>query len=429
MINFFKKFFFIESSIKKNIAVLVSGTLISQIIPILFYPLFTRLFTPADFGLFALFLAIITWIDVISTGRYELAIILPEKDEDSIYTFGGGFIFLILICLLMCIIIFLFSENIGRILNTTAIKKCLWLTPPAVFVMGLAKLFNNWLIRKKSFKEFALNKIYQRGIEGVSTFGFSMVQSVNGLIAGDFIGRFSLMVIAARQVCKKDFRLTHIDRLRFIQILKRYKQFPLYNTIPAMFNTGCSLIPVFLISSFYSDVVTGYFNLSRQMLAIPVALISANLSQVLFRHVAEKKNNNLPIYEEVKSVAIKLGIVSIMMISLIFFLGPWLFKIIFGEQWTTAGEYCQIVVFSYAFSFIVTSLSIVLVVLDKVKMLSIWQTVYFIAMCILFLCKDLLIKEFLIVATIIDVLAFSIYLSLILNVLKKHDLNLSKTTS
>ena len=81
-----------KSEFSRNILTLMTGTTISQAIPISISPILTRIYTPEDFGVFALFLAITTIIGSFSNGRYELAIMLPENDEDAINIAGLGFI-------------------------------------------------------------------------------------------------------------------------------------------------------------------------------------------------------------------------------------------------------------------------------------------------------------------------------------------------
>lgn len=416
MLDLFKK-----EPFSKNVLILISGTTISHLIPLILYPAFTRLFTPADFGLFALFISIISLIDVISTGRLELAVVLPEKDKDSINVIAAGISFLLIICIILYLPVILLSDFISLQINNPEIKQWLFLAPIAIFIMGISKLFNYWLIRKKSFALFAANKIYQRILEGVFTLGFKAAKFSNGLIVGDFVGRFSLAAISLFQAVKKGFMFNLINKRDMLKMVKRYKEYPLYNTIPSLLNTSCTLLPVFLISSFYDESTTGYYNLSRQILAIPIALISANISQVLLRDITEKRNRNQMIYNDIKSLFYKLAVLSALFIIILFFSGPYLFGFFFGSDWKISGEYTQILVFSYAFSFIVTPLSSVFIALEKVKILSIWQISYFTLVCLLFFARYLEVKKFLLLVTIIDMLAFSVYLFLILKVAKKFD--------
>ncbi len=69
----------IKNKSSRNILTLMTGSTIAQAIPIAISPILTRLYTPEDFGVLALFTSLVTIFSVISTGRYEFAIMLPKK--------------------------------------------------------------------------------------------------------------------------------------------------------------------------------------------------------------------------------------------------------------------------------------------------------------------------------------------------------------
>ena len=73
-----------KSDFSRNVLTLMTGTSIAQAIPIAISPILTRIYTPDDFGIFALYMSIASIIAVIATGRYELAMMLPKKDSDAI---------------------------------------------------------------------------------------------------------------------------------------------------------------------------------------------------------------------------------------------------------------------------------------------------------------------------------------------------------
>ena len=69
-----------NSPFVKNVISLMTGTTAAQAIPILISPILTRLYKPEEFGAFALYMAIASVLSVVVSGRYELAVILPEND-------------------------------------------------------------------------------------------------------------------------------------------------------------------------------------------------------------------------------------------------------------------------------------------------------------------------------------------------------------
>src|SRR5688500_7777563 len=64
-----------------NVLSLTSATVIGQAVPMLATPLLSRLYSPADVGLYSTFSALLAVVIVVSSARYELAIALPDNDN------------------------------------------------------------------------------------------------------------------------------------------------------------------------------------------------------------------------------------------------------------------------------------------------------------------------------------------------------------
>jgi len=73
----------LKNEFNRNVLTLLTGTTIAQALPIAISPILTRIYTPEDFGVFALFISISAIFAAIVNGKYELAIVVPEKDEDA----------------------------------------------------------------------------------------------------------------------------------------------------------------------------------------------------------------------------------------------------------------------------------------------------------------------------------------------------------
>jgi O-antigen/teichoic acid export membrane protein len=69
--NFFKK-----SEFRKHVLTLLTGTTIAQAIPVAISPILTRIYSPEDFGLLAIYISIVTILATVITGAYDFAIVL-----------------------------------------------------------------------------------------------------------------------------------------------------------------------------------------------------------------------------------------------------------------------------------------------------------------------------------------------------------------
>ena len=106
-----------KSEFSHNVLTLMTGTTIAQAIPIAISPILTRIYTPEDFGVFALFLAITGVFSVVASGRYELALMLPRKEEDAINIFALGMMIIVLLTGVLFLTVFLFHTYLVDILN------------------------------------------------------------------------------------------------------------------------------------------------------------------------------------------------------------------------------------------------------------------------------------------------------------------------
>src|SRR5690554_8147650 len=71
-----------KSSFSRGVSVLIGGTASAQLLSVLAIPFITRLYSPDDFGLLAAFTAFLAFFTVLSAARFDLAIPLPESDQD-----------------------------------------------------------------------------------------------------------------------------------------------------------------------------------------------------------------------------------------------------------------------------------------------------------------------------------------------------------
>jgi O-antigen/teichoic acid export membrane protein len=405
----------------------MSGTTIAQLISIIFYPILSRLYSPEDYGVFGLFTGIYGFLDTIITLRYEMAIIIPRKDKDAINLTFGTVLISLINSLLFLIVIILFKNSILSLLNANKLGNWLYLIPLINFFFSIIKIYNYWLIRKKKFKSASINKICQKSSETAFSISFGFFTKLNGLIIGDIVGRFSLAVMSLYQAIKADYKFSLISYKKIKYNLKKYINFPLYNTLPTIFNTLGSLFPIFIINKYYNSTETGYFNFCRQLLLIPYVFISASLSQVLLQQFTEKKQNNTSLYKDTKKIFFILMLSGCAFIIMIFPFAPRLFSFFFGEKWLISGYYTQILIFSFTFSSIISPFSAIFYSFEKIKIVSLWQFLYFCSISSLFLFKGFNIYNFLIIYSVIDILLYSLYGLLIIYIIKNYEKSLRKS--
>src|ERR1039457_211590 len=129
----------------RNVFTLTSGITIAQMIPILLQPLLRRLFTPAEFGAYAIFLSIIEIVVSIGTLRYEVAIVLPKKDVLAANLLGLSLIISFAINALVLIGVLFFQKALANAVKFPP-KFAYWLyfIPLVTVLFCISQSINYW---------------------------------------------------------------------------------------------------------------------------------------------------------------------------------------------------------------------------------------------------------------------------------------------
>jgi O-antigen/teichoic acid export membrane protein len=386
----------LKSELFRNTSILISGTAVAQIIPILLQPILRRYFSPEIFGAYSVYLSLVGILIVISSLRYELAIILPGKDKEA----AGVFFLAILLnfffnILLLFAIIFWKSKILSFLNLSERFADYLYFVPLGTFLFSSYQSINYWLIRKKRFFPISVNKFVRRGFEGSAQIIFKFSKVSHGLIYGDLIGQIANVFSGIYQGSKSglSLRLFSTNKIRYV--INKYSEYPKFNIIPAFMSACSYLLPAIIINKFYSAENTGYFDLSKLLLSIPPALIASSISNVLLQSVSEKNKSNLSIRKDLTSILLFVGIIVVFEIVIIMFWAEDLFRIFFGAKWIYSGTISKILVWAFAFNFFVSSFSSIFISLKKIKLLSVWQVLYFLSILSLFLFNNLSFSSFL----------------------------------
>jgi len=105
--------------------------------------------------------------------------------------------------------------------------------------------------------------------------------------------------------------------------------------------------------------------------------------------------------------------------------GPWLFGLVFGEQWTVAGEYARILALPIALQLVVVPLTPLLSALGRIRDYSLWQVGYFASVALLGLFAWSLPEDYLLVLAAVESLLFILLGLLIWRHASRHDAQLA----
>lgn len=360
------------SKFLSSVLKLSTATLAGQILGILLTPILSRLYTPADFGTFQLFVSIVAIIAIIACLSYHSAILLPKDDEDAANIVMLCIILIIISSIVATIIFFVVSDPLEQILHEPGLSDYLLLLPFAILSNSLAYVLGYWLSRREAFGTIAKSNIASSiAGKGVSVGWGFISPSPWGLIIGTLVNDATIALICLKRSLR-DFPLfwkTSFDKMK--QLARRYENFPRYTTGSNLANMAGTQATPFLLAFFFSPVIVGFYAMAHMIIMLPSKMVGSSIATVFFQKASVDKNNNGQITNIVRIVHTRLVSIGMFLCLMLIIIGPELFVVALGAQWFTAGVYAQILAPWFFVAFISTPLFSIFNVLEK-QVVSLW---------------------------------------------------------
>lgn len=363
-----------KSDFSRNVLTLMTGTTVAQAIPLAISPILTRIYTPHDFGLLALFISISFIFGSIANAKYEQVIMLPKKDEDAINILALGFIISSTLTLILLFIVIFFNNYIATLLNNQEISSWLYFIPISVFFIALFNLLTYFNSRKKNYKDIARATIIKSLVMATIQLSIGFLKNgATGLISGQFLSQMFANMQLLKNIIKNRPLLSKIRGVKIIALAKKYRDFPKFALPSNLANTLSQHLTTILISSFYSVATLGFYSLAQRVLGMPSALVGNAIGQVFFQEATEERQRTGTIIKTFDATVKRLIVIALPSFTLLFFMVESLFSFVFGEEWSVAGEYAKILIPYFFISLISSTLSSTYDIFGYLKLELWWQ--------------------------------------------------------
>jgi len=353
-----------KNNFAHNISVIAGGTAAGQIIVVFASPLLTRLYSPDDFGILAVYSSFLGILIVVASLRYQLAIPLPKDDKTAMNLVALSLLIVIGMTVLLSLAIALFKQSIAEAFNTTAIDKHFWLLPLGFFFMGIYQVLNYWSIRIKAFPDIAKSRFIQSVSMTAIQLGGYTFGPLFLLIGWVFGHATSATILVKFTVYNHWHQFRAITLHGVIQATANYKRFPLFSTWGGLFNTAGIQLPPLLFAFLFSTSAAGLYLLAHRVLAMPIQLIGRAIAEVFFSQISEAYRKDklaklaCDTYDKLANIALPPALLSV-------FLAPHLFFIIFGSEWKIAGVFAQWIIPWLFLQFVATPFSSLIHLFEK----------------------------------------------------------------
>lgn len=395
----------------KNVIALLIGTVGAQGLVLLSAPIISRLYLPEEFGDYALYFSTVMVLSVIVTMRLEMAIILPLTDDDALPVLRSSLLSTLLLSVIILSLLLFGSFVITGSHFLKFVSEHPFFILAGCISVGFFQSLTYWHNRLGNFRRIAFANITRALLVILICIVLKETNNngLNGLIVADFLAQLISGVIVFSD---KKLILNLLADLKWnslVTTLTTYKQFPFYNLPAGLLEKLSGQLPSFFIGGGFGSAALGQYSQSQRLLAAPAGIVGKAIGDV-FRQDAAKMYVNSGSCERIfKQTFFKLFIIAIPFYTLLFFISPWLFVFILGENWREAGLTAQILIPMLAIQFVVSPLSNMFIIARKQKIDLIFQVLLVLSVFISFkksIDEKLPIRECLIIFTIVYIMKY-----------------------
>lgn len=374
MKNLLNKVIF-RSDFTRNVLTLMLGTGIAQIITVAASPILSRIYSPADFGVFGTYQSIIAVIAIVVSARYDHTILLPKEDKDAINLTALSFLIALMVSIILLISVSFFHQATVSMLNDKNITPWLILLPASSLFIGMSQTLNNYFMRRKDFRHISKSPMMQSLARATVSVGISFGKTTQGgliwgYLAGHFIDTTVLLWGRTRLLMHDLFK--YFEWSHCLKMANKYKKYAL-TVIPAnLIGALAGTMPIFLLSSFFNQSIVGFYFLSYSIVNLPITFIGKALSDVSYKHTMDIIHSNNSLADYMERITSYLLLVSVIPLLVLLLFSQVLFGFVFGSEWQTSGLYVQILLPVFLLRFLSSPVTI-FAQSNKTHLLLYWQ--------------------------------------------------------
>lgn len=331
-----------KSRLLKPLATLLSGSVLAQGITLLSYLILTRIYSPADFGVFNIFYSYIEVLIILSTCKYELAPVIADSDREAsaIYRFSlklnttvslSIFVIIIILNLLHCLPGKL--QSIG------------WITvliPFMVFFCGTTRVYAALFNRFRKFSQIvwsdtsisaggALLKIALGFLRPLHFIGLPL-----GTVLGQAAGNINYLINLHKLPLQKD-----VSRDECLAAARKFRKFPLFTAPKDFIDSLSSNLPFIWLATAIAvpDSQIGLYGLALTFTFRPVNVFNIAAERVLYVEIDERLHNRMPLGHLITRFALTVSLASLPVFALLYLYAEPLFSFVFGSKWVGSAPF------------------------------------------------------------------------------------------
>jgi O-antigen/teichoic acid export membrane protein len=354
---------------------MVGGATFAQAITFAVSPVLTRLYVPGEFGVLAVYGAVLGVLVGVVAMRYDFAIPLPEDDETAAHLLVLALAAVLALALVLTGVILYGGSGLLEGLGLGALSSYWYLIPVGVGGAGVYSALNYWAVRERSFDVIARTRVSRSGTAALVQVGLGAAGAGPlGLLTGHFLGQSAGIGALSRALMRKVHHVRAVTLRGLSSAASRYRRFPLVSAWGTLLNNAGLYVPAIALAAIYGPAVAGWFALAERTTKVPFTLIGNSAAQVYMGEAADTlRNAPYALRPLFRTFALRLLLVGIVPATVVALVGPDLFRLVFGAEWEVAGVFARVLAIAFVVRFVASPLSQTLNLLERQGIQLVWE--------------------------------------------------------
>ena len=370
-----------DDRFSRGIIAILSGTVLSRLIAFAAIPILSRLFTPSDFGVFALLSMVIAVLGPVATWRYEAAIILPDDETDAVNLLLVSCITTTISSVLLGLVFWIWGVQIADFLGAPQLAPWLPWSSFCIWSVGMFTSLRLWKSRRDDFAAISYARVADSGTLSSVQLGLAMIfpGALFGLMIGPYVARFmgffTLLISTLRADGARIFPA--LDLRRALALAKRYIRFPQFDLPASALNNFSREMPIAVLGVFFLPQWVGLYSVANRVMSVPLQVVGGAIAQVYLplAQVASQSSRLDGFTLAIFNRLLRLSVTPMIMVAIA---APELLGFILGDQWYFAGTFLRWICPWLMLAFIASPISEVFSVLERQADKLVFNSVLFI---------------------------------------------------
>ncbi|VFR50072.1 O-antigen flippase Wzx [plant metagenome] len=379
-----------------------------QAVLLLATPLLARMYSPEDFGVYATLAAIAAVAATLMALRFDAAI--PATEDDQVLPIFHAALVLVLVFTLASVAVFtLFPEMLAGYAVTSV---PLYLMAVTAGLMGAVNVYQALYVRRGEFGRVA-------GIKFFQPFFFALIGLWGVLGLSDaFVASWVLILLFAVWGARGSW--AGASRQASLRAAMAARRYPLVSAPTALLDAASLALPLLFIAHAFGEADAGNYSQVQRLLAAPLLLLGLASGQVFFKSAGDLHRGGRSVESLVWKFVLAFAALGLVLSAATWLLGEPLLRLVLGEGWRVDRYFLLLVIAPVVFRMVVSPVSSIFLVKDRLGLLGAWQLLYFLsALTVIFLSLGKAkVEDYLILMVCAEFGMYLVYLLLVIWVMR-----------